>query len=329
LRVEFKEKTFVFRLLWLHPSIGPRHSLEVSECQAADTKYLAKLKKVGYSSLIIEANNYACMSSTKSYRQATGERWRILAAQKQSTTISCKDPEASKSGLERLMSYVLGTSMKWKIAFLLLSMSLGCQQRRFNRNEQQRDLPQPPSPVEDIPQSSERLPDAPQPISPPLFADCLQDPSRPLVAELFQLPVGTQQLPDFKLLQPLRKVCLAQLNITDRDFEEGFPGIVDLLEWFALQIRFRLTVPAPGVEAFTLVSDDGSQLWINGELWIDNDGQHPVRERGSTRSLPAGDHEIEIRYFQGPKFRIALELFWQLSGQTQRSYIPSAWMRRL
>ena len=54
----------------------------------------------------------------------------------------------------------------------------------------------------------------------------------PVKALLYQLAPNTQLLPDFAAMSPVKTVCLKQLNIANRDFKDGFPGVDNLIEWF-------------------------------------------------------------------------------------------------
>jgi hexosaminidase len=50
-----------------------------------------------------------------------------------------------------------------------------------------------------------------------------------------------------------------------------------------------------------LNSDDGSQLYIDDELIVDNDGDHARYERSAGVLLNAGFHKIRVAYFDdGP-----------------------------
>jgi outer membrane protein OmpA-like peptidoglycan-associated protein len=59
---------------------------------------------------------------------------------------------------------------------------------------------------------------------------------------------------------------------------------------------------------FSLLSDDGSKLLIDGKVVIDNDGIHPPVEKKGTIKLRRGFHTIEVQYFQGPRYQVALVL---------------------
>ncbi|HYX31568.1 MAG TPA: PA14 domain-containing protein [Oligoflexus sp.] len=156
-----------------------------------------------------------------------------------------------------------------------------------------------------------------------LFADCEDSPDKGIVAELFELPANTSRLPDFQTLSSLRTVCLSQLNIQDRQFSEGFPGVENLFEWFALDMKFNVNVPRNGIYEFSLVSDDGAILWIDNAQIINNDGLHEVTEKKARIYLEAGSHAFRVAYYQGPRWRIALELFWKIPGASTRTYIPA------
>ncbi|PIE36104.1 hypothetical protein CSA56_01440 [candidate division KSB3 bacterium] len=60
-----------------------------------------------------------------------------------------------------------------------------------------------------------------------------------------------------------------------------------------------LFVPRTDKYTFSTVSDDGSELFINGQRVVDNSGLHGVVEQTGTIELKKGFHEISIRYMQG------------------------------
>lgn len=162
-----------------------------------------------------------------------------------------------------------------------------------------------------------------------LFQLCADQPNHPIVADVYPLAVNTQNLPDFASLQPVgEEVCLPQLNISERAFSEGFPGVDELIEWFGLDLRFKVNVPTSGSYTLTLSSDDGSLLFIDDKSVINNDGLHQTRERSATVYLTAGQHSFHVKYFQGPRYHIALELFWKVPGATTRTYIPQNLLSR-
>jgi hypothetical protein len=112
------------------------------------------------------------------------------------------------------------------------------------------------------------------------------------------------------------------LNIPPRKFNEGFPGISDRTEWFAIKYRGKFKVTEPDVYTFRLLSDDGSQLTIDGYSIIDNDGQHEPRPKDATITLEAGEHEFSVFYYQGPAEWLALQLFVKRFQGVERLFGP-------
>ncbi len=53
-----------------------------------------------------------------------------------------------------------------------------------------------------------------------------------------------------------------------------------------------------GRHQINIASDDGSTVWIDGELVVDNGGRHPRQWRSGMADLEAGPHEIRIEYEQ-------------------------------
>lgn len=155
-----------------------------------------------------------------------------------------------------------------------------------------------------------------------LFKDCAASPSSKFVAKLYQLPEETSKLPDFSGLSSIREICLDQLDISQRSFEEGFPGAGNLIEWFALDISFMVKIEQEGDYYFRLNSDDGAIMYIGDTKVIDNDGLHAPSSKDVTVNLKPGDHRFRVQYFQGPRYDIALQLFWITPGNFDEAYLP-------
>ncbi|RYZ89847.1 MAG: hypothetical protein EOP04_05680, partial [Proteobacteria bacterium] len=166
--------------------------------------------------------------------------------------------------------------------------------------------------------------------NPPVFVDCPENPDYMLVASLYQIPVNSDKVPDFKTVQKIKDVCILQLDVYDRPFTSGFPGVTNLVEWFSLDVKWRVFIPEDGNYTFTLNSDDGSYLYIDNmnDPVIKNDGlQTQTKEEGKA-NLTRGWHNFRVTWFQGPKVRIALELFWKRPNSAQTEYIPTQYFGR-
>jgi alpha-L-fucosidase len=81
-----------------------------------------------------------------------------------------------------------------------------------------------------------------------------------------------------------------------------------------LSFRGFVDVPADDLYRFELTSDDGSKLWVDGKLVIDNDGLHgPVTKEGAI-ALAKGLHAIHVAWFNRTG-DVALGLKWATPGQ--------------
>ena len=85
-------------------------------------------------------------------------------------------------------------------------------------------------------------------------------------------------------------------------------------EHVALSFRGFVDVPATELYRFALTSDDGSRLWIDGQLVVDNDGLHGAIERRGEIVLAAGLHGIEVVLFNNTA-AAELRLAWARPGQ--------------
>lgn len=128
---------------------------------------------------------------------------------------------------------------------------------------------------------------------------------------------GAQALPDFATQVPVGSVWATHFDIATRDYSEGFPGVTDRSEWFAIQYAGTWHVPTPGKWQFRLVSDDGARWLIDGKVVVDNDGVHATREAEGSVDLTAAPHKVELQYFQGPATQLALRLLAKPPGGTE------------
>ncbi len=136
-----------------------------------------------------------------------------------------------------------------------------------------------------------------------------------LLAEAYFPGVKLIRIPDFATLTPFRTFFVANVDVPVRSYTQGFPELgVDVLEDFAIRLTGQVKIETPGNYNFTLRSDDGSKLYINGSLIIDHDGLHGMSERQGSVMLTTGYHNVEIQYFQGPRTHIGLQWFWQPPG---------------
>ncbi len=86
---------------------------------------------------------------------------------------------------------------------------------------------------------------------------------------------------------------------------------------FAFIYEGYIHVPEDGLYTFYLASNDGSKLFLDNFMLINNDGPHALREKKGSVSLKAGYHKIEVKYFQLGGQR-ELKVYWQGPGFEKR-----------
>jgi hypothetical protein len=129
-----------------------------------------------------------------------------------------------------------------------------------------------------------------------------------LQGQIYNLRKYSKGLPDFEKKKPVGTVYTTSLNVPAQDFRLGFPGVTKRTEWFAIDYRGKFWIQMQGVYKFTLTSDDGSKLYIDDLLVIDNDGVHGTIAKEGSVTLAEGVHRIRVSYFQGPGYAVALVL---------------------
>jgi hypothetical protein len=86
------------------------------------------------------------------------------------------------------------------------------------------------------------------------------------------------------------------INYTGSPLDFGCPG---LSSNFGIDLVSEMIVPTDGPYNFTISSDDGSMLVIDGDLVVNNAFFQGMTARSGSDTLTAGMHFVELLYFQG------------------------------
>lgn len=134
----------------------------------------------------------------------------------------------------------------------------------------------------------------------------------------------------------------AGLNVALYDFSGNKCADIDSSKWvrdyvsehiaypegrtgnLALVYKGYLKIPADAVYTFSLLSDDGSILKIDGQVLIENDGLHSPAERSAQTALAAGLHTLELSYFD--YYGGVLKLYL-INEKGEKTECPSDWLR--
>ncbi len=190
------------------------------------------------------------------------------------------------------------------------------------------DTSSTPDDGDNINDGGDDLPDGPVVCDPfSVGSACALDTDSGLIGRIYYLAngVGVQSYIDRGTDLGLTLI-MSHLDIPKRDWSSGFPGPDGVLkdtsgnvlnEWFALDILGYFTLPtsfAEGNYQFAVASDDGSILNLAGSEIVNNDGTHGVQWKCSS-SFPELKHNsmlpIRLRYNQGPRYAIALQVFFR------------------
>ena len=124
-------------------------------------------------------------------------------------------------------------------------------------------------------------------VMPPKAAVTPKDPARGLKFRYYEITDAS--MPVFSKLTPVASGVV-----------EGvvFPSLVRDSD-FGLEIEGFIKVPERGVYTLYTNSDDGTVLFVDGKMVVNNDGRHAPIERSGVMMLDAGYHAVRVMFFQG------------------------------
>jgi len=125
---------------------------------------------------------------------------------------------------------------------------------------------------------------------------------------------------DYAKYEVASRLYACEWDVPKRAFEQGFPGVTEKFEWFAIVYSGMFNVSAAGTYQFRINSDDGTKLYIDGNPVVLNDGVHPPKSVSGSVTLSAGDHELVLEYFQGPRYLIALQVWVTPPGGSEQIF---------
>jgi hypothetical protein len=130
-----------------------------------------------------------------------------------------------------------------------------------------------------------------------------------ILARYYDFESGLSTIPDVSLLAPDFINHPTQIAFTNVGTGVTWPDIPYHEQYAAIYTGY-IDIPADGDYTFRLTSDDGSIMYLDGEIIISNDGTHPMTEVSSGGiTLKAGFHSFQIDYFEGG-VNNGLELRW-------------------
>jgi len=132
-----------------------------------------------------------------------------------------------------------------------------------------------------------------------------------LTYEYYEFPF--EELPQFDRIKPTATGIAEKVSLDPAKRKNDF----------ALRFSGFLNVPKDGDYRFWLSSDDGSQLFIDDKLVIDNGGVHLDLEKNTLLKLTAGLHPIMVTYFDAG-YHVRMRLQWEGPGVNQDDIKPES-----
>ena len=107
---------------------------------------------------------------------------------------------------------------------------------------------------------------------------------------------------------------------------EAFAG-TKLLDNFYVSWTGVIRIPKDGDYKFSLESDDGSRLFIDGKEVVDNGGTHEMTDATGHVELNAGDHDIRVEFFDEEEDAGCI-LSWATAGKAKEVVPTSVFFHR-
>jgi len=129
-----------------------------------------------------------------------------------------------------------------------------------------------------------------------------------LIAEFFNIG---KPMEEFPVIPAERKPDLRRIDrkINFENTTDTFPG-TDMSDHFYVRWTGKVRIPRDGKYTFFTESDDGSRLWIDGKVVVDNGGLHAMEEKSGELELKAGDHDLKMELFENDG-EVGCKLSWE------------------
>ena len=117
--------------------------------------------------------------------------------------------------------------------------------------------------------------------------------------ECYELKIPNGDWPDVSGLKPSARGVVAKMST----------AVATRKAQYAIQFTATIDVPVDGDWQFATRSDDGSWLWIDDVLVVDNAGMKPPTRKNGGQRLSKGPHQLRVAYTQGGG-GAELKVFW-------------------
>jgi autotransporter-associated beta strand protein len=143
-----------------------------------------------------------------------------------------------------------------------------------------------------------------------------------LRAEFFDSTTNLSVIPNLGVLVP--DVVRTDAQIAYASVNTAWAGLPStMVDTFSSRHSGWLKIDTAGTYTLFINSDDGSRVYLDGAVVIDNDGLHGMQERSVTLSLAAGFHQLRVDFFENTG-GCGLEFSWSGPGIAKQLVPASA-----
>jgi hypothetical protein len=142
-----------------------------------------------------------------------------------------------------------------------------------------------------------------------------------LIAEFFNIGKAIEEFPT---IAAERKPDLRRVDpqINYEATADTFPG-TNMADHFYVRWLGRIKIPRDGKITFFTESDDGSRVWVDGKIVVDNGGLHAMEEKSGDVELKAGDHDLKVELFENDGY-VGCKLSWEAPNSAKEILPESA-----
>ncbi len=97
-----------------------------------------------------------------------------------------------------------------------------------------------------------------------------------------------EKIPDFSMLQPVEGGIIKNISLEKKKSPD----------YFGFEFSGFIRIPEDGVYTFYTASDDGSDLYIDDKIIVNNDFQHGIEEKKGVIALKEGYHPFRVSFFE-------------------------------
>ena len=125
------------------------------------------------------------------------------------------------------------------------------------------------------------------------------------------------KIPEFDGVKSTSSGTVKDFDISSKQGSDNYGFVFDGL----------IKIPADGIYSFYISSDDGSKLFIDDKILVDNDGLHGIVEKSNEIPLAKGYHAIKVLFFER-NGGDALQVQWKGPGFADQAIPASVLFRR-